>query len=246
MTTTPNSAIDKIRKLLALAKSGNEHEAAQALAKAMQLAAENDIKLDTVQAIENDITRARSQAAPKAQYELWERSLYNSIARLFGCAIMARTDYDSDCHGYRETFIIYGRERDRQIADYVAAYLRRELLRLFKANKAAISSRRKISAYKIRQSFLLGAVTRVVATARELYAGLGPAADQAATTALVLRRGDLARQYMRQANPDLRTVEHNPALDDRAWRQGATAARAVALHQSITNPAGRPDAMIGG
>ena len=245
--TTPNPAIDKIRKLLALAKSANEHEAARSLAKAMQLAAENDISLNTVRAIENDITHAQSQAAPKAQYELWECNLYSSIARLFGCAVMTQTRYDIDCHGWRETFVLYGRERDRQVADHVAAYLRRELLRLFKANKAAISKNRKISAYKIRQSFLLGAGVRVVATARELYADLGPAADQMATTALVLRRGDLARQYMHQANPNLRTVERNPALDNHAWRQGAAAARAVALYKSInTNPPARPAAMIGG
>lgn len=82
--------VDKIRKLLALSKSDNPHEAAVALQKATQLMEEYQIKnIDLIP--EQDVTHSDIESVT-GQHYIWAKTLAFSCAKLFDCTTINYTD----------------------------------------------------------------------------------------------------------------------------------------------------------
>jgi len=75
--------LDKIKKCMALASSGNEHEAAAALRQAQKLMREHGITDDAVMAAA--ASEADARAGAFARPSAWETSLAVSVGEAFGC-----------------------------------------------------------------------------------------------------------------------------------------------------------------
>lgn len=91
--------IDKVRKLLALGQSPNEHEAALAVAKAQELLAQYDLTMESIGDLKADkrtsIRKAEAATiATEGKTDGWKAELFEAVAR------------SSDCH----TAIEYQRE----------------------------------------------------------------------------------------------------------------------------------------
>lgn len=78
--------IDKIEKCLALASSGNEHEAAAALRQAQKLMEAYGISDQDVLASQASERAAKAGAVSKPA--AWENALASRIARAFGCEVI--------------------------------------------------------------------------------------------------------------------------------------------------------------
>ena len=87
METTNNPIIEKIRKLLALANSSNEHEAALAAAHAQRLLSEHNLAMADVEA------KHRPQSADKVETTVaktlpkWVRNLSGGVCSAFDCPV---------------------------------------------------------------------------------------------------------------------------------------------------------------
>lgn len=75
--------IRKIKKLLALSRSPNEHEAALALQKAQEMMAAHSVSTETLRMAE--ITEAKTKSSVKASPARWERRLFHLVSDAFGC-----------------------------------------------------------------------------------------------------------------------------------------------------------------
>ncbi len=178
--------IEKIRKLLALAKSDNEHEAANAAAKAQELLSQYNLSMSDIPAgddgkVHADTTRART----RQRLEKWARALAHHTAKNFDCAWYHQTDGHT-------CFVGVG--ADQEVCSWTYGYLYKTLLRmgskymLTPKCRRLRSSRSKTSA---RESYLLGVVC-IIAVRLETQRERTPVTQ----TALVPVKEDAIRAAM--------------------------------------------------
>lgn len=145
---------DKIKKLLALAKSPNPNEAATALKMAQDLMAEYKIETSDVNTIEIDskITNTYSGYRPPR----YETELFENIATAFGCNIIHGGNWGK----YYWRFI--GLKHRAEIAAYIGQVLLRKL-RAARSNYYKRLYRVRLKSRKIQRAddFCLAWVTTV-------------------------------------------------------------------------------------
>ena len=156
-----NPIIEKIRKLLALANSSNEHEAALAASHAQRLLSEHnlamaDIEPDTKPQSADKIEATVSKTLPK-----WVRHLSAGVCTAFDCQAIHHPALG------KMTFIGVG--ADVQIAAYTFAYLDKTVRKLCSryikhhVNDSIPNRHREL----MRQSYYLGAVSTINGRLRE-------------------------------------------------------------------------------
>ena len=139
------SAIEKIKKCLALAKSANEHEAAAALRQAQALMEKFGVEDDDI--LMSEVCKDHVQAGAKAKPVQWESWLAVTVAEAFGCEMIFSRSLAA---GYW-TFIGCGP------APEIATDAYRVLLRQLKKARAEYQQReckRLIPASRIRRADL--------------------------------------------------------------------------------------------
>ncbi len=150
-----NPIIEKIRKLLALSNSCNEHEAALAASHAQRLLAEHNLAMADIETTPkpekaDSIETAAAKTLPK-----WLRHLVAGVSSAFDCQAIHHP-----ANG-KLTFIGVG--ADVQIAAYTFSYLDRSVRKLCAgymkqhATDAVSGRRREL----LRQSYYLGAVSTI-------------------------------------------------------------------------------------
>lgn len=126
MTTPEAPILGRIRKLLALAKSGNEHEAASAAARAAELMAEHGLseaetRLTDANKTAEPIVRSTVEAsAADRKAVAWKGSLAQGLAAAHGCKMWWSG----------AQVVLLGRTSSVQAANYTLSWLVREVERL--------------------------------------------------------------------------------------------------------------------
>lgn len=139
--------VEKIRKLLALSRSDNEHEAALALQRAQEIAINNGISIAAVQ--------ARGDNAESYDEKRVESGQRFAISQRFTTAILMNhfkvhiIYWGNRQHGRSITFL--GKESDVEIAIYLQEYLNKAFMDIWRANQKKYGW-----PVKNRDAFLLG------------------------------------------------------------------------------------------
>lgn len=147
---------DRIRKLLALSQSPNEHEAAAAAAKAHALLAEHNLTMaevgteeDTPDTDIGHMTHDSRHSSP------WVRQLWFAVAKTYFC------DYFYYTHRHRTHHTIIGNATNTQLACAMGDYLQNTVMRL-----ANTECRGQSGSFKT--GFKKGAVSRLNARLKEM------------------------------------------------------------------------------
>ncbi len=120
---TPEKALDRVRKLLALATSPNVHEAASAAAKAQELITRHRLEqwLDAERGVQEDpdpIVDARTEPLDVARRQRpWKVVLAVALAEVNGCLAYTLS------RGSDEAIVLVGRGRDRAAVATLWAWL---------------------------------------------------------------------------------------------------------------------------
>jgi hypothetical protein len=115
--------LERVKKLMALAKSDNEHEAALALAQAQRLMTKHSIEqgmLDESEPLKEGVV------ARAARFEIWLTRLYLAVAEANGCVAMT---YSMKGQSERSLKFV-GRKDDIVTGRAMAAYVESEIERL--------------------------------------------------------------------------------------------------------------------
>lgn len=193
---TRERIIERVRKLLALSNSSNEHEAALAAAHAQRLLAEHNLAMSELEmqeegAGEADLLVART--VPK-----WLSSLFATVANAFDCFPIVTTSPSNS----RLRFIGVG--EDPGVAACTLEYLIKELRRLASGYQRQLEARggrlNPADRQRVRLSYLLGAVHGV---RQALLAQ--KTATPTTSTALVPVKDALIKQYRDEHFGNLRT-----------------------------------------
>lgn len=142
--------ISRIGKLLALATSANEHEAALAMEKASQLMTRHNLQQlqeDAQSAFAALIIHTRSQ-----RLESWQRKICVILLQFFYVKVVTSSLYDPLRHAPYKTIEIFGREENVTVAEYCYTFLAGQLASLWQQNRSRINGK----GIRVRNSYYLG------------------------------------------------------------------------------------------
>lgn len=215
--------IDKIRKLLALANSSNEHEAALAASHVQRLLAAHNLALADIEPDNKPHSADKVDATVAKTLPKWVRHLSAGICTAFDCQAI------HDPAAGKMTFIGVG--VDVQIAAYTFAYLDKTVRKLctnfmkHHVNASAADRQREL----MRQSYYLGAISTINSRLREQK-------EQTPTTpgALVPVKESLIKRAMSDLGP-IRTVRSRLSyINSNAYTKGQEDGRQIGMHKGIT------------
>jgi len=224
---TRERIIERVRKLLALSNSSNEHEAALAAAHAQRLLAEHNLAMSELEVQEEgagEVELEVAKAVPK-----WLSSLFATVANAFDCfPIVTSTQSCS-----RLRFIGVG--EDPGVAACTLQFLMKELRRLASVYLRNLDTRGgRLSATereRIRTSYLLGGVhgVRQAMTAQK-------AQTPTTSRALVPVKDALIRQYREEHLGQLRTRRNRSStVVSAAFHQGRQDGVSLQIRPVIEN-----------
>lgn len=221
---TNNPIIEKIRKLLALANSSNEHEAALAASHAQRLLSEHNLAMADIESGHKPQSADKVEATVSKTLPKWVRHLSAGVCTAFDCQAIHHPALG------KMTFIGVG--ADVQIAAYTFAYLDKTVRRLCNyymkhhVRENGLNRHREM----VRQSYYLGAVSTITGRLREQKI-------QTPTTpgALVPIKEGLIRKAMSELGP-IRTVHSRRSyINSHAYTKGQEDGQQVGIHKGISD-----------
>lgn len=218
-----NRIIDKIRKLLALSNSSNEHEAALAASHAQRLLSAHNLAMADIESEQKPQSADKVEASVSKTLPKWVRHLSAGVCSAF------------DCQGIHHpatgkmTFIGVG--ADVQIAAYTFTYLDKTIRRLCSyymkrhANENIPTRHREL----MRQSYYLGAVSTINLTLREqkVQTPITPGA-------LVPIKEGLIKKAMADIGPTRTVRSRRSYIDSHAYTKGQKDGQHVGIHKGIS------------
>jgi hypothetical protein len=214
--------IDKIRKLLALANSSNEHEAALAASHAQRLLSEHNLAMADIE------TENKPQSADKVETNVsktlpkWVRHLSAGVSVAFDCQAIHYPSLG------KMTFIGIG--VDVQIAAYTFSYLEQTVRKLCNSymknhvNDIVPNRHREL----MRQSYYLGAVSTITGRLNEqkIQTPITPGA-------LVPVKEGLIKKAMAEIGPTRSVRSRKSYINSHAYNKGQQDGQQVGIHKGI-------------
>lgn len=215
--------IEKIRKLLALANSSNEHEAALAAAHAQRLLSEHNLAMADIKAAHRPDKADKVETDVSKTLPKWMRHLSAGVSSAFDCQAIHHPAAG------KMTFIGVG--ADVQIAAYTFAYLDRTVRKLcgtyMKQNAGGTIANRHREL--MRQSYYLGAVSTITVRLREQKIQ-----TPVTTGALVPVKEGLIREAMNEIG-NLRTMHSRRSfINSDAYARGQMDGGRVGINHGIS------------
>ncbi len=214
--------IEKIKKLLALAQSSNEHEAALAAAHAHRLLSEHNLAMADIDTTQRPDKADKIETTVPKVLSKWLRLLFGGVSTAFDCQTVH----------YPATgrMIFIGVGADVQVASYTFSYLQRVVRKLcgsymkHHVNGRFTGRNREL----LKQSYLLGAASTISARLREQKIQ-----TPITSTALVPVKEGLIRQTMTELG-NLRTVRSRKSyINADAYGKGQADGREIGIHKGI-------------
>lgn len=215
--------IEKIKKLLALANSSNEHEAALAAGHAQRLLSEHNLVMADIEASHRPDKADKVETSVSKCIPKWRRHLSAGVSTAFDCQAVHHPATG------KMTFIGVG--ADVQIAAYTFAYLDRAVRKLCSdymkrhvGNTIANRDRELM-----RQSYYLGAVSTITDRLR-----VQKIQTPVTSGALVPVKEGLIRQAMNEIGT-IRTMHSRRSyINSDAFSRGQSDGGQLGIHHGIT------------
>lgn len=223
----------KVEKLLALARSENEHEAALAMQKANELIEKYNLK----QVAAEDEHRYTHTIINhhKKRIEGWQRAICAILKDFFYVNIVQAALYDPLSHQEHKTIELFGRAENVAVAEYCYHFLERELAYLWEVNKKRFPSR----TLREKKSYYLGVLHGFHKKLQEQQTvkpkpSHNPYSPQATTSAMIVAKDWCLADFIGQRFPRLRKVQRPAALINRTiYDHGASDGQNIVLRKGV-------------
>ena len=222
-----SAIIEKVRKLLALSNSSNEHEAALAARHVQRLLSEHNLAMSDIEAGVENSTADRVDLTVARNLPKWVRALSGGIGSAFDCQVLHVPS--------RGSLVFIGVGADPQIASYTFTYLERTVRKLCASYLKTVSGSNcsKRQRELARQSYYLGAVSAISSNLREQK-------QQTPVTpnALVPVKDALILAAMKEMGP-IRTVHSRRSyVDGQSYQQGQDDGSKVGVRAAVGGKGG--------
>ena len=142
--------IDRVRKLLALGGSDNEHEAALAMQRAAELLARHRLDFDALAEGEGLVHRTINTGG--RTLPVHRKAICTMLETCFSVRVICASIYDPMADVSLKTIELLGREEDTAIAEHCYHFLEDRLEALWQKNRRAFAGNGRTA----RQSYFLG------------------------------------------------------------------------------------------
>ncbi len=224
--------IEKIKKLLALANSSNEHEAALAAGHAQRLLSEHNLAMADIEATHKPDKADKVETAVSKTLPKWMRHLSAGVSSAFDCQAIHHPATG------KMTFIGVG--ADVQIAAYTFTYLDRTVRKLCGTYMKGHVSSTVANRHRelMRHSYYLGAVSTITTRLKEQKLQ-----TPVTTGALVLVKEGLIRQAMNEIGKVRTMHSRRSYINSDAYNRGQTDGGQVGINHGITATSSRQAAL---
>lgn len=215
--------IAKIQKLLALANSSNEHEAALAAAHAQRLLSEHNLAMADIESEQKPQSADKVEAQVSKTLPKWVRHLSAGVCTAFDCQAIHHPALG------KMTFIGVG--ADVQVAAYTFAYLDKTVRRLcsnYMKHHISTDIPNRHRELK-RQSYYLGAVSTINTRLREQKT-----VTPTTPGALVPVKEGLIKKTMSEMGPTRTVRSRRSYIDSHAYTKGQQDGHNVGINKGIT------------
>lgn len=235
-TAREKEVAERVKKLLALSKSSNIHEAQLAAEKAREYLTKygmtlTDVEIQTADMIRDEVRTPYHSPGWENQYRktinLWQSRLFGVMIRYYFIHVV------TDNQG---TAYFMGARTDVEVARYVYLYLCNEIFRLADVYLATEKRERPYlnqgELKKLRMAFSVGAVEGL----RELHAEMSKKehAVTATGTDLMVIKNAAAKQFSLSQFPNQRSVSRSTSgLDNRAIGAGIEAGKGITIRHGV-------------
>lgn len=216
--------VDRIARLLALARSPNRHEAESAMGAAHRLMLKHNI--ESVQALGTRLYGFVHLGRPSGRVSEHERIVAMILGRHFFVEAIWVPVYRPLAGKRASVLEICGTPANLATAEYVYSFLHTTAARLWQKHKATHG----IASDRERRTYLAGVMTGFSDT-------LARQATKARSEGLVwVRDGDL-QGFFRRRHPSVRHVRHPGQRRTDTWARGREAGHGIVLHRPMHEPA---------
>ena len=233
--------IRRIGKLLALAGSNNEHEAAVAMEKASLLLARHNLQQVQEEA-QSGLTSLIINTGSK-RLERWQQKICALLLRFFYVKVVTASLYDPLQDSQHKTIEIFGREENVAIAEYCYAFLAGQLASLWRQNRIRITGK----GIRARNSYYLGLLQgfydKLLAQETTRSTHLAPKSNEAKRdgeqsnmTALIIAEDSALDRFVGMRFPRLRRRSGSGAMIYReTYELGRTDGEQIVMHKGVAD-----------
>jgi hypothetical protein len=224
--------IDKIRKLLALVESSNEHESALAMEKAGKLLKRHNIeqlnenkKNNYVYAIIN---------SKKRRIEEYQRRIIVVLIKFFYVKALCSSLYDPLHDEVHKTFEIFGKKENVEIAEYCYHFLDEKLSSLWRQNSGQFHGNTRIEKKSYYLGLLYGFSEKLLE--QDHYGKTpNPSISDLATSSELIIAGDAGlNRFIRSRYPRLsKRSKAGAKIYRKTFDDGVINGRNIVIHKGI-------------
>jgi predicted SprT family Zn-dependent metalloprotease len=218
--------IARVRKLLALAQSSNQHEAELAASTAQRLILKFNLDVQSRSSPRDDAYHFAYVGVPTGRVAAHQRALASLLIEHFFVRGIWVSTYLPHTGKSGSLLEICGRRENLQMAQFVHEFVSRTVDRLWVEHKKA----RGVRSNRDRRSFLAGAVAGFAAKLRSKRA-------EHKREGLVWVGDAGVKDYVRRRHPRLRSVRSSAQERREAYAEGQSAGRTIVLSRPVTSSA---------
>lgn len=213
---------ERIKKLLALAGSSNEHEAYLASQKALELQNQYNIDISLLEEKDIDIGETETELGGRVPME-WSY-LLSLLQEYYHVEVIYRK-------GYRTTsYVLIGEKGNIQIANYVLAYLKREIDNNYKKFLKQHKAENEVKGRNLRASYAAGFYKGI----REVLNSTKKETISTAQERGLVVIDKKVSEYLKQKYPHLtRRAVQRRAYNSSAYSAGVTQGQNTTLNAGI-------------
>ncbi|MBF0528263.1 MAG: DUF2786 domain-containing protein [Deltaproteobacteria bacterium] len=237
--------MDKVQKLLALAQSSNENEAAIAMAKANEIIARYN--LDKLERSDSQRYTHLIINTNTKRLENYQRHLTAILVDYYFVDVVLSHQYDAKRTDKYRTIELFGASENVLMAEYVYNFLLNQLEILWRSRQMTDYS----ATGRDKRSYWLGVLRGFHEKLKRqessrTASGMAAAADSSKTTsALVLAKDSGLHEFIRLRYPRLtRYASRGSKVNIQAYHAGMEDGRELILHRGVTNDTGITGLMI--
>lgn len=224
--------LERVRKLLALAASSNEHEALLAMNKVRELYAKHN--LISASAVNNNYTHTVI-CHKKKQFQAHQQYIASLLVEHFFVKVIYFKMYDPETDKAHRAFEIIGTRENVLMAEYVYNFLLQQLD--FLLQKKIEASEQKLNRF-VRKSFRLGVLNGFAEKLRQTSAE-SPESQLVQKALALFRKDKDLDKYIKKIHPRLvNTSQGRNTIDVDFYAEGKVAGKSLTLNRAVTSTAG--------
>lgn len=224
--------IQRVNKLLRLASSDNEHEAALAMERATELLYRHNLAMANLDE-RSDCVRLLIQTGKK-QIPTWRKNICCILMDYFFVEVVFSSFYDAQRQDSYKALVLLGRAENVPVAEHCYHFLEQQLAVLWEKNRHRFQGNTRTAKNSYYLGLLDGFTQKLTEQAEKVFRKHQDGKREVATGELMISKDNQLQDFVSFHFPRLRTTKNNAVkLNKDSYEDAIVAGKKIVLHQSL-------------